>query len=965
MTASWIKNSYQKNVWERRAIPLAKKKVGKMDHPLKWRYAHGIFNRLMAGITPNQPIKEETELEDFNEEVDLSSLNETLITSLEEQELYENIHQYITNHPVYNTSSEEEMYESIENIYLEYKNHEIKPEIEDKDEYLCEFVNSYMTRGYVGSTLGMTNPMGGARTEKPKGPYVYGQPESQGTLNNAFMNPKNAKVVIPDKKSNYEPWNYVLNTQDDVINDVEKSKKFGSINHDEQLPEDNISPSTGSSEENFNELVSVLTDVLGVKKEDLSKMSPEQFEDTIRKSINSELKNKKSQQEKVAVASTKSIPGKLTEAFGLDSEQILDEGVKGKTWIARNILIKKFKKKEAMEKGPDGRTFIMDRYDIARTMLKFGYVFDSKSNSWVKQHKKWKSPKHIDYVDPTSKKSIIEPENKKNVYQLPADERKDISIDAKNVDKKSIDTTPVEKSQPIESDYNPLHDLNMKKRIKSMECRLILTVAHEDELASKFNIDEETEELIPEISDEDLFAKMDLLKYIWNESSLLWLSSNSMSLPQILFNQEENNKSVVARAILAAVNDDIEYITIDQNGKLKGDIETIYNKMEKQDFSYDDDLSQWIYTDEDEKESINESIILYEANNFFDYRSNLDIHKRGFDINTYKIMQGRYLLKFLIISKMVQILHNNLDIADTNNYTPLVLADPTILSESDKNIKQDFINVIMFLKQRQNIPNSKFNPHNKTGIIENSKVISLLESNGYEFSYKISNNNVIPMWIEKGINKLPTIFSTFAPYDETIESYTAKGILSSLLKSQEPILINWKKYGTNQVEFTYVEPKKVISQLEQEHFKWIDDNGITYGWVKFNIEDQYKKFLSKYANVNWDSMNSEIRKQYKLIKSKESLGMIGKDPEHDWSSDPNEQKKLINLLDKEHDWDIETKSWKVDPNRHLIKKSFRELIKKIKDASSMKNLYNSITKSAAYLGTETGKSVVGFLKSQG
>lgn len=887
MAASWIKNGYQAKVWER-AKDLAAQRVGQINHPLKWRYAHGIFNKLMAS---------KGQLTEDVIEIDENTDGDGLVNSMFENVVWSKIHDYVSNHPVYKTLPEEELYEDIEGAYGTY--FALHNEKTHNDRALLEFVNSYMMAGGTGfytSGLGI----GGTRMERPKGPYIFGVPGTDQGSNGQIdpygnhHNPeKNIQVVIPDKKSNYKPWETELDTFGNVKSDVERAQHQTDFNTEWNGPMGDL----------FRHL-----EELGYDINELNDLTSEEFEDLVIRELKKEAKSKETADMATISQAIQSPKDKMTEIFGYGDVEELDEArKKGSVGQGRDILFHKYNKKEALEKN--GRAYVINRFDILKMLSRLGWRYTS--GGWIRKPKKSKF---------TATEPVIEPEKSETPKQQPSDykpvETKPSSFLAPSEDKAEHKTPSHENdiTEPKEDDteVNPLLDPSVRSKMKEMQARFILAAAHEDKKSSEFVQDEKTEEWKPVIPKEEILAKIQMLKYVWNGDKMLWLN-DQMSLPKSMYDMGENAQSVISRSYLAAAKNRFNKIAVGASGKPVISANDANQQMDSQPFDWDSETNKWKWEPEEEKEkvlgevlqSLNESVLFEAA------VDDEDEPALGYDIESIKENQARMIYKLILIGKYAQLAGQKKSFQDLVN-SGLVVGEPTNLSRGTNARNEDFYKFTNKFWKSVDPTFKEIQPNEFSSYIRTSDIVKGLKDQGYTFDEDWMKNKKVPAW------RAANLAGLLNAVGETEQSFTGRAILSALTKSDE--YMNFSPSGATAKPLT--DKEDIVSALKSKRASFDWEDGI--GWTKINKQDrdtqgnpvsyeirrkrmQDERALAGYKRANYRTLNDQQKEHYKELAAKEEILKTSTMNPRDWPDGNTPEQKaqlqqLMNNHSKDYKW---------------------------------------------------------------
>jgi len=912
--ATFIKTRNDQIRWDK-ALNLARRRWKERDTnttlaPIEniWAYANWLFQHNLGDAKS------------------LVAENKGLISSQEDNNIYEAIRFCTFSDKNKETLDEEEKYNIVEETFNEYK--KIHENNTDRKTIL-EFVNTY-GRGTgsssaigmgtmngasydLGSKIGVTG-FGGYRDESPKGPYIYGfnSPGSDTT----GINKDNAIVVIPDKKDDYKP-SKEMDNQGNLVTDVQNSQQ---LNKEKKIDlEQQLKGPLG-------ELLTYIEQNSDVTIDEVLEMDTEELQNLIKKLIKKD--------------NSKNTQVKIQESIEIeDSEELNESNRNSSISIARNILSSKHKQKKANQK--DGKKYILKQNDIIKLMSSYGYKFDKKYKKWIKKRSQTydarrilndkyqdrsslekddsgkykldqddirkKMHAHNYFYDLTKKRwfqkfdskssvgSIIQPEPIQTVSKpyVPKPMIKSDGIskiepvinEPIEKQKSKSENEPVNK-EPNQIEHkpeNPLNNYTIKQKMKEMQARFILNIINNDNDMTKFHKNEETDEYTPKIKLEDILNKMDLLQYEWYDDKNLWLDSKN-TLPNKLFDIQESKKTLIARSYLAAIGK-LNNIKVGANNIPLKSIEDIDNSMENQDFYYIDQLNFWKYIGEDEVETEIDEDITYSEIDESDYDEDKVLNEAT-TMHDYEIvgvgdMQARFLLRAIQLK-----INKNTDLQNK------------LKSLNDKSVS-DIVD-----KYISDITNGSADDM-KT---DQNKIEEELTTLGFEFN----EDPNFPMWTYN--NKIPN-FITNMGIDK--KEYIARGILASQNKKNHDAI---KFYSTTAQPLT--PSNKIILRMTDT---WDEK----YGWKNQKLID--KEIVSKIGKKDWTSMNKEERDAYKKIKLDELILHADILP-------PDQLQNARNKLMKNYYFDEIKKQW--IENESIIKTG----LSKIKNMSTnpLKTIYSAV-----------------------
>ncbi len=559
---AFVKTAKDEEIWSK-AKEIASQKFGDAKTDSFYAYANTVFHR-MKGLDES------------------SEVPKPFINSIEEEDRYKKIKNFVFDHPVYAELKEDEKYDMVENVHTAYS-------LQESPGELLEFVSSFMPSGGIGSTGGSYggipggfNGLGGYRDEKPKGPYVYGIKNNDG-MEPLSIDRDPAIVVVPPKKSNYRPWETEMDPNGNTKTDVERAQHINAEDEEWNGP--------------LGDVLTKLED-MGIDIETLGHMTQEEIEDLLLKAVKKDTSLTQTQQAQQSVGQTKNIKEKIMEAFSFgEFMEKLDR--EGRIQKGREFLASKLQKKDATEKENNSRRYKYDQYDIERMLSQAGYSYNYERKEWMK-----KEPRQV-AQQPEAPVVAVEPSERPEAVPSEYTGPQMVTAPvAAPVVSKPVDVPVVPKKE------NPdlMKDPNIRHMMKILQARFILAMAHNNKESSEYVEDEKTKEKKPVIKDEDIVNKIELLKYTWNPDKLIWLDSN-MSLPHIIFNNNESQKTLIGRAFLAALGN-LNKIHINSSGKASSNVDTIISDMKSQNYNWNEEIRRWKYEEpEDAKTKLNEAAV--------------------------------------------------------------------------------------------------------------------------------------------------------------------------------------------------------------------------------------------------------------------------------------------------------------------------------------------------------------------
>jgi len=833
----FVKTAKDEELWSK-AKEIATQKFGNAKSDSFYAYANTVFHR-MKGLDESTP---------------------GFINNLDEDKQYETIKKYVLEHPVYNQFLEEEKYSMIEDAFAKYNGHKKEGGTQELLEYISSFGAAGgwgglggglgMGGGYpfsglgggYGGGFGMGGLGGGARTEAPKGPYVYGAAGTDQGVDPAFRSDGHpAVVVIPDKKSNYKPWEKTLDAFGNDVADVKRAQTVSAHDNEWDGP--------------VGDVVSALED-MGIDAEQLQHMTQEQMEDLIVKAYKREAAQQQQVQAKQQVSQINSVQNKIQEAFSFDEMKEKFER-EGKTQKGRDFLSNSLQQKQATEREEGSRRYKLDHYDIERMMLKRGYTYDSHRKDWVRRKQKIKgSGDEEEYVAPDFGKTAIDaqttrPAGNQNIttigtvgtttQPIPRPEGEPIVAPIKPVE-------PVVAPVKPKEDLDKLHDHSVKHKIKAMEARFIMGMGHREPIATEYKEDEKTKEKVPVIPDDVVIKQLETLKYTWNPDKLLWLNEH-MTLPHTFFDNHENQKTLVARSFLAALGK-VNKIHINQTGTPSSKVESLDKEMEAENYKWNAETHHWTFV---EPEKLNEADEKNQEEQPPEPQGTIDYNKVS-----ALMYQGRYLLRAFQVNQINQTALNDRDVP-LEEYNA---GDPTVVKKG----KQVQDNIV-----KNKLQEAGFVPHGLTWVDANKQnrfpdCVEKLGDNEQSFIARgtvaaITNNDT---WIAITVNGLdkPTVQAEGQVTPEHVEEETR------VLK------LEWD--DKNKVFVKKTQPKNP-AQVAQQAKKESEADLV-------GLTPERQAFLDRYRQANWNYMSYEDREKYKEYSAERgAMRELGIDPKS-WPS---------------------------------------------------------------------------------
>lgn len=895
----FIKNRADEKRWKD-AISLTKKRISERDTNPNLDKIENVFayaNYLYHNV-----------LEENNNSVVVETKG--LINSYEDEQIWEAIkfHTFSQRHDL----NEEQKYEHIEEVFSKYKE---KHNNDTGRQRILEFVSTYGTTMGSGLTAAPYGLLGGYRDEKPKGPYVFGYNDGMDGV--VPPSKPNAVVIVHDKKDDYKPTQ-PLDNQGNVISDVENSQK---IEKEKATVEDQLNGPIG-------DLIVYLSDEMNIPIDELQEMDSDELIDLIKKVAKKEMEKAKT----------------LTESYDAyseeDSEEVITEKRDSPIAKARKVLALKHKQKKSLEKI-NGKKFILNQNDIIKLMSRYGYKYDKKYKKWVKKRsptfdarrilsdkyqdseatrkdnegnylldqdeirkkmhahnykydlnkKRW--VQHFDTPEQPEPVTVDEPKelpvnSPTSIYQ-PSPIKQDEPVDKINIEKPKKDEKeePKEDKKPKEiKPENPMNNLEIKSKMKEMEARFILNVAHGDKQATEFTKNEETGEYIPTITKDDILNKISLLKYEWDEQKTIWLN-DANSLPNVLFDLKENQKSIIARGYLAAIGK-INRIKTKSDNTPSVAVEDIDEDMENEEFYFNSELNKWVYIGEDEKDDLDEDISYSDVNDV-DYDE--EILCESYDVELYEE------------DKIVRPIHDY-NLAEVSDTQARLLLRALQLDHFQKHYVGTPNEQSAFMKIQNGVNNDP------TAFDKDTPKMSqnLVDSQLNKLSYDFNNNKEKPMWVKNGENSVPKELKKYG-IDE--KNYIARGILGS--NKKDYIYFDTSKSSNIQ---PLINNKKVENVMisGKYPYNWNDE----YGWIRNKPEDLEKipsksemediQSVKSFRNIPIENMNRKEKEQYLLANGGKKLSEINGGKK--WSEmNDSEKKKNWKATKLKYKFNDKTNKW--------------------------------------------------------
>lgn len=817
---------------------------------------------------------------------------------------------------------ETKKWELVEDLYTEFVN---KTPAMPMDK-LEEFVNTQFSHSPANSTVGALYGLGGYRDTPPIGPIVYG---SKQVGLNPLMNPDGSKgdpavVVIPDKKSNYDPNAFKLDTMGNVVSDVEQS-----VAHKDDVPAEETEQNPDQEDEDTMELFNTLQE-LGYTQDQLQNMDDEELHNASKKAIKVMNKNKEAETLKESVSKAKTVKQKLLESFIYNEQPPIEdlEEASSPTSLARQILANKFKVGKAIKKGTDNK-YILNQDEISKLIRSQGYTWRRKYNKWVRKssptfwgrkllsgkfqdqdavkkdennqyilnqdaisqrlnqrgyywdmHKKmWlKAEDAKDVPNTASKPKAAEPEKAETTQTEPVAKSSETKPDSSDdTQPEASETSDYEAEDDSETDsdkeLDPLADPSIIAKMKLMQARLVLGVTTEKPEVTLFNTNENKED-VPVVADKDILEKINNLGYTWDDTKKMWLDQ-ALSMPKKLIDIEETRKSVLARSLLAAI-DSVNAIKVNASGLPSIKTEKLDTKMDKQGYVWNTDTNNWkfmgddVSADELDSEKLNE-VMLTESVSLEEKAQplkNKPLTEPKQKYNTNKILdaQSKLLLRAI----------------QYDWYKKAAKIDKTAADQT------------WLASLADGKDGDPFNGHMKFDTVYGS-----LNNAGYSYN----NDKQFPMITDKS-KKMPVILHSVGVQDE--KEYIARSILAE----KEPDYVRVQASDKTK-------PKLMKSGMEVEND--MSDNGYNWneewGWTteknassKADLDKQ--KWLEDRDALPWNEIPWSERNTYKEYKGYATAAkMIKKDP-REWDKFSYlEKRKAMNKLEQYYEFDKNRKEW--------------------------------------------------------
>jgi hypothetical protein len=798
------------------------------------------------------------------------------VEDVKESEQWKEIQHYVYNHPVYGDLPKEELEETIAAAY---------ETIGDKLEQLNEYVDMYMhagggfgpnssglAYGHAGSghSGGSLYGYGGTGTgslggKSRQGTRVYGYDNVNGLTPGDGVAPIGggngdpAVVIVPPEESNYKPWEVELTNQGYREKDIER-------NETKQERDDLwLGP--------LGDVIRALEDS-GVDIDDLNDMTQEEIEDTMIRVLKQEKRTEKLEEQADILKNAKTAKQLVLETFTFDEMEILDERKRqSRIQDAREILAKKHSQKQALEKKPTGRGFLIDQYGIEKLMKKYGYVYNYETKKWLKKDAEEKK-KDDDEASKKKKKDDETPSTSKSNSE--DDEAEDSnSIDSPEKTDGSEDSDSAQSSQQSDSISDPLREPNVVSTAKEHQARLILAMAHEMPTAVEFTLDEETKKELPIVPADQILMEMDKKQYTWNDDKLIWLN-DAVTLPDIIFERGESKNSIIGRSILSAFGDKT-FIQIQDDGYPVRSPEEVDSLMMEKGYSWNVDLGKWDFIGV----SLNEAV---------DRRSSKTSSQKEFGFNPVDVrnLTGRYALKAEQIKELV--LGDKKDISDKND--PLAFGSYPRIDRplmSDKAVQNE-------LTQRD---------------------------------YKLMKNGQMQYWSDRN-NQAPSAVSEL--FDDELESFLARSILSVAdPKNGAKYLTvdgDIENLQPKQDDFSpSVTREDIEDRMEQAGFLWDKKRGwfqrTSFGDDEEDMDVEPDKVsaykdedetIRRYDRADWDLMSFSDKQKYKEAlgnkMARQTLGIEKKDwPTGDDPVSARKRQNARNRMGIHYKFDKNTKQY--------------------------------------------------------
>lgn len=777
--------------------------------------------------------------------------------------LYEKIRNYLTKHPIYNPLSEQELDEAALNIFKKHSN--------DDESLLNEYADMYMmsTAGMGSSNYGFGSTGGDRFGGVGQGVRVYGYDNGNGAtpgngyaaIGNGSPNGDPEVVTVPEKLSTYEPWK----TEIDQTGDTTSKTTFKTDGKE-------------SFEDMWNGPVGDILrglEMYGYDIDDIIKMDQEDLEDTLLKFIKRE--HKESLNENHSMVNK--LSEKLIETFLWEDDELL-EYKKGRSKIqdARHILATKHQQKKALSKNESGRKYIIDRYTIEKLMHDYGYYYDGDVHKWLKKSKKVKTKKP-DAPAPTNNEPKADPQDSSSGE---GDAGGDAEEDSNTKDNSSA---PVDASSPKDINLNPLSNQEIVNKLKLMQARLLLAIAHDLKDSVVFVKPEPTKEvqdppMVPTVGDDKITAEMENRDYAWDEDKKVWLNV-ILTLPDQLFEMGETKKSLIGRSYLSAISDNnikfIQFKPESPNELLFTPVD-VDAAMETNSFKWDGDTDAWTFIPPETKQ-LNEAI---------------DSTEKEYGYAPVKVeeLTGRMVLRAEQLKRLK-------DMFDRG--------DPQTSIDAYKDSIKDGNDPVNF-GPTYNI---------EKPLMKANKVDADLKKLGYNHF----NLGRVTYWSNK--HDVPDVIKNMG---ESLDTYLARATLAAKTKSGKYAAYAWDMNAKGD-NYEFIENSNRVEKL-------LDDKGYSWsktkGWIPNEglktsghddtyhdapeaqrVEDEQERdFISSHYDSDWDLMTSKDKKEFKKAKANEmSRRLFGIKSKAWLEMDETQKRKSRNKMQLYYKFDNDQKTF--------------------------------------------------------
>jgi hypothetical protein len=619
---AFVKTANDEKNWSN-AKSIAKNNLGTSSGDKFYAYANAVFHRM----------QNESEYDNLTEDkVSMYSNFDFLVNNLKEEEIWHVMKHVMFEHKNLNsTLNENDKYNVLEYLFKNYKETINSDDFESISEYVDSMVipeakyndinyglidEDYISGGFGGMGSaeygygGVGYSGGRSRRRGFGGPRQGGQMSRRATANpnapSGELEPP-ISVDIPEKNSNYKPWEVQLTPDGQNVNNIKRHKVQSEIDKEWE-----------------GELGSIVRglELAGLDLDELADMSQEEIQDVMLRKIKQVGKEALDDMEKTSLNESFNeytpFDTIIQESFGFDVEE-LDERLRRASRIqdAREILSSKHNFHKAIEKDKN-RKYIIDQYGIDKFMRKFGYSYDDNNFEWLKTSNPQKTTDDKKSVSKTStpaKQTVIpitKYDNSNGDNDLDGSTQ---SADSNSGETPTNDTSSDTANSDESKDYeifNSVSDpVTLESRLKPLMGRFILSLIKKDITPTEFSQSKDGKTYIPKISDSVINKMMYELNYDWDGDKDIWVDESN-TIPTHVLQTGEDRKSISGRAYLAALGENAA-IQFDSSFKPLFSVDEVYYRMDIHDFDWNTDINKWTKDDKDLANSstqLNESFLL-------------------------------------------------------------------------------------------------------------------------------------------------------------------------------------------------------------------------------------------------------------------------------------------------------------------------------------------------------------------